>query len=86
MKRARPRGSATARSAGIRPERSRAMDDPYRDIIDLPHKQSVRRKHMPVAERAAQFAPFAALVGYDDAIRRTARKVTERLEENEQDG
>ncbi|MDO4961768.1 MAG: hypothetical protein Q4E57_07960 [Eubacteriales bacterium] len=42
--------------------------DKYSDIIDLPHHQSKKRPHMPVYERAAQFAPFAALTGYDETI------------------
>lgn len=49
------------------------MSDKYNDIIHLPHKQSDTRPHMPVSDRAAQFAPFAALVGYDDAVNETAR-------------
>ena len=44
----------------------------YSDIIDLPHHQSGRRPHMPVYNRAAQFAPFAALVGYDQMVQDTA--------------
>jgi len=44
----------------------------YSDIIDLPHHQSVRRPHMSVYNRAAQFAPFAALVGYDEMVQDTA--------------
>lgn len=40
----------------------------YSDIIDLPHHQSVRRPHMPNYNRAAQFAPFATLVGYDQMV------------------
>ena len=40
----------------------------YSDIIDLPHHQSVRRPHMSVYNRAAQFAPFAALTGYDQMV------------------
>lgn len=52
----------------------------YKDIIHLPHKQSATRPHMPVADRAAQFAPFAALVGYDDAVRETARLTDSRRE------
>lgn len=49
------------------------MKSKYSEIIHLPHKQSSTRPHMPVADRAAQFAPFAALVGYDDAVKETAR-------------
>ena len=44
----------------------------YSDIIDLPHHQSVRRPHMSVYNRAAQFAPFAALTGYDQMVQDTA--------------
>ncbi|WP_458408230.1 hypothetical protein [Anaerotignum sp.] len=44
----------------------------YSDIIDLPHHQSVRKPHMSVYNRAAQFAPFAALVGYDQMVENTA--------------
>lgn len=44
----------------------------YSDIINLPHHQSVRRPHMSVYNRAAQFAPFAALVGYDQMVQDTA--------------
>lgn len=42
----------------------------YEDIINLPHHVSKNRRPMPMENRAAQFAPFAALVGYDDAISR----------------
>jgi len=45
----------------------------YDTIIDLPHHVSVRRQHMSRHDRAAQFAPFAALTGHDAAIRETAR-------------
>ena len=44
----------------------------YSDIIDLPHHQSGRRPHMSVYNRAAQFAPFAALVGYEQMVQDTA--------------
>ena len=44
----------------------------YSDIIDLPHHQSARRPHMSVYNRAAQFAPFAALTGYDQMVQDTA--------------
>lgn len=49
--------------------------DPHRydDIIHLPRFVSQGRKHMSMHDRAAQFAPFAALSGYDDSIRETAR-------------
>ena len=45
----------------------------YSDIIDLPHHISTEHPQMKVADRAAQFAPFAALTGHNDAIEETAR-------------
>jgi hypothetical protein len=45
----------------------------YDDIIGLPHHVSPTRKPMSRWNRAAQFSPFAALTGYDDAVRETAR-------------
>lgn len=45
----------------------------YDDIIDLPHHVSKKHPQMPLLDRAAQFAPFAALTGHEDAIRETAR-------------
>ncbi len=45
----------------------------YDDILTLPHPVSARRKWMTNLERAAQFAPFAALTGYDAAIAEAAR-------------
>ncbi len=45
----------------------------YDDIIGLPHPEpSARHPRMPRADRAAQFAPFAALTGYEDIIEKTA--------------
>lgn len=55
------------------------MTHPYSDIIDLPHHVSSTRPHMTMLERAAQFAPFAALTGYDAAIRETERLTTDRI-------
>ena len=40
----------------------------YDDIINLPHHVSPTRQRMSMHDRAAQFAPFAALTGYDDSI------------------
>ena len=45
----------------------------YDDIIHLPHHVSMKHSRMSAMSRAAQFAPFAALSGYDDAIDETAR-------------
>ena len=55
----------------------------YDDIIDLPHHQSPTRPHMSNHDRAAQFSPFAALVGYGDAVKETARLTDERAELDE---
>ena len=52
----------------------------YDDIINLPHHQSSKRPHMSNYQRAAQFAPFAALTGYDAAIDETARLTDKKLE------
>jgi hypothetical protein len=41
----------------------------YDDIINLPHHVSAKRPQMSMLDRAAQFAPFAALTGYDAAIK-----------------
>ncbi len=45
----------------------------YSDIIDLPHHISTEHPQMKIGDRAAQFAPFAALTGHNDAIEETAR-------------
>ena len=45
----------------------------YDDIIDLPHPTSERHPRMPMANRAAMFSPFAALTGYDAAVKEMAR-------------
>lgn len=50
----------------------------YDDIINLPHHVSKTRKPMPLINRAAQFAPFAALIGYDDAIAEAGRQTAHR--------
>lgn len=55
----------------------------YDDIIDLPHHQSVTRPRMSRINRAAQFAPFAALTGYEAAILETGRLTDMRIELDE---
>ena len=55
----------------------------YDDIINLPHYVSEERPHMPRSARAAQFAPFAALTGYDEEINETARLTDSRAEIDE---
>ena len=52
----------------------------YDDIINLPHHISPTRQRMSMHDRAAQFAPFAALTGYDDAVAETARLTETRPE------
>lgn len=56
------------------------MTREYDDIINLPHHVSRKHPHMSAINRAAQFSPFAALTGYDVAIKETARLTNERLE------
>lgn len=55
----------------------------YDDIIDLPHHVSETHPPMSRADRAAQFSPFAALTGYDAAVRETARVTERRIELDE---
>ena len=59
----------------------------YDDIIDLPRFVSQTRNKMSNYDRAAQFAPFAALTGFEDSIRETGRLTEERpdLSEEEQE-
>lgn len=56
---------------------------PYEDIINLPHPISTRHARMSMIDRAAQFSPFAALVGYEAVIRETARLTEEETELDE---
>ena len=56
------------------------MTREYDDIINLPHHFSTTHPHMTVIDRAAQFSPFAALTGYDAAIKETAALTDERVE------
>lgn len=52
----------------------------YDDILNLPHHVSNTRPHISMHDRAAQFSPFAALTGYDDTVKETARLTDEKLE------
>ena len=54
--------------------------DEYDDIINLPHHVSKNHRQMPMEMRAAQFAPFAALTGYDAVINETARLTDQQVE------
>lgn len=55
----------------------------YEDILRLPHPTSLRHPRMSRGNRAAQFAAFAALSGYDDVIRETARLTDARITPSE---
>ena len=60
--------------------KKRVFDDNYNDIIELPHHTSPVRDRMSMINRAAQFSPFAALTGYDEAVKETARVTKEKIE------
>lgn len=55
----------------------------YEDIINLTHHVSMTRPQMSILDRAAQFSPFAALTGYDAAIKETGRLTDEKMELDE---
>ena len=61
------------------------MADNYNDIINLPHHVSATRPQMSMMDRAAQFSPFAALTGYDAAIKETGRLTDEKIELGEEE-
>ena len=52
----------------------------YDDIINLPRHISDKHPHMSIHDRAAQFAPFAALTGHSEAVSETARYVDEKID------
>lgn len=54
------------------------MSDTYDDILYLPHPTSKTHPRMSRQDRAAQFSPFAALTGYEDTVKETARLTEER--------
>ena len=60
-------------------------DTRYDDIINLTRPKSKRHPKMPLQDRAAQFSPFAALSGFEDGIKETARKtvIKKELDDNE---
>ncbi len=84
--------NATARLAVIRRnevvEMNNIEKDPrivYAELIDKPHHQASDRNHMSLYDRAAQFAPFAALVGYDEMVKEEARLTDRQIEVSEDD-
>ena len=60
------------------------MKDDYEDLIQLPHYEPKHHPRMPLKDRAAQFAPFAALTGHAEAIEETARRIGTRMELGEE--
>ena len=61
------------------------MTDRYDDIIDMPHHVSNNRPRMSMSDRAAQFAPFAALTGFGAVITEAGRQTDERIPLGESD-
>ncbi len=55
----------------------------YEDIMHLPHHVSKKHRQMSMRDRAAQFSPFAALTGYEEAVEETARRTDRRIELDE---
>ena len=56
------------------------MKDYYLDIINLPHHTSSNHQRMSIEKRASQFAPFAALTGFEELVKETARLTQNRIE------
>ena len=59
------------------------MKDDYRELLHLPHHRSQTHAPLPRRDRAAQFAPFAALTGFDAQLRETERQTQAQAEPNE---
>lgn len=60
------------------------MNDKYNNILNLPHHVSKKHPQMSIESRAAQFASFAALTGYSESVKETARLTNERIELDEE--
>lgn len=52
----------------------------YEDMLNMPHYVSKNHSRMSMMDRAAQFAPFAALTGHEKQVKETAEKAKERIE------
>ena len=52
----------------------------YEDIINMPHHISKKHPRLSMEQRAAQFAPFAALTGYEEQVMETARVTENRID------
>ena len=99
MKRVLRQESVTHKSEDIKPNQNRnhriylverrniMLDEKYttkyNDIINLPHPTSSKHPRMSLHDRAAQFSPFAALTGYDSAIKETSRLTDTKIELDE---
>ena len=57
----------------------------YDDIINLPHHVSTKHPPLSIEQRAAQFAPFAALTGYEEAVKETSRFTEDKIELNDEE-
>lgn len=87
MKKEPQGGTETARSVGIRLRKIKtveSMSGKYDDIIHMERPVSRHHLPMPLENRAAQFAPFAALTGYDDAVDEAARITGRKIELSEE--
>jgi hypothetical protein len=58
---------------------------PYKHILNEEHRKSAKHQPLPTSSRAAQFSPFAALVGYDEMVSETARRTEKKIELDEYD-
>ena len=74
-----PAGAGSSGKSRAKPDEGEAMGK-YDDIINMPHHVSATRPHMSLHDRAAQFAPFAALNGYEEEIDDTAKQFYDRME------
>lgn len=71
---------ATTKSEVIRHDERNEKIEQYRDIINLPRPEPRCCPRMPIEKRAAQFAPFAALTGYEELVKETIRKHEDEIE------
>src|SRR5574344_710332 len=76
-------GQSSLQTGQNNPQADSRKNWKYADLLDLPHHMSRVHPHMSMTDRAAQFSPFAALTGYEDAVRETARLTSERVELDE---
>ena len=60
---------------------SLGLENKYEDIINLPHHVSTKHPQMSIEQRAAQFAPFAALVGFEERVKIVSEEVEKSFED-----